>query len=408
MKIEKLVWKDSNRCINVVASQVESLRINDTTENTVRVYDNGCIGVEGGLGCANLDELQSKAAAKLQQGIAYPETHEQATKLHVDTTKHIFDEKDFIPKIQKLLARLAKENPEFLFSNKIMLNSSHNTYQNSDGVDYDYRGNQFIVSLAIKYKGSANIMDEDYGCEANYFDEDEICHDVKLKCDAFLTTLPQIAEDEVTVIGNFEPIQYALQHLVADMYFNNASLLSGKLKQKLFSDKLNMVVNRDPAKQLNLSFYDVEGVVNKDFVNYIIKGGVLERLLTCKRSAAQYNTENLGSSGADYTSVPNIGLGGFDVENTAESLGDLVKGKAIYLSVTSGGDMTPSGDISMPTMVAYLYEDGKLLGRLPEFAVSGNLFDILGDSFVGVCEKGLFKFGMQKYFVYKAKLVNKS
>lgn len=408
MKIEKIVSKEESRCINVVASRVESLRINNSTQNTVRVYDNGCIGVEGGLGNADLATLQQQATAKLAQGIPYPETHEEKRKLHVDTTKHIFDEKEFIPKIQKLLARLEKENPEFLFSNKIMLNSSCESYESSDGVDYEYRGNQFIVSLVIKYKGSANIMDEEYGCEATYFNEEQICHDVKLKCDAFLTQLPHVDGDEVTIIGNAEPIQYAIQHLIADLYFNNASLLAGKLGQKLFNDKLSMTVNRDPNKQINLPFFDAEGVVNEDFVNYIVKNGVLERLLTYKRSAAQYGAENLGSASAAYNGVPNVGIGGFDLVNTAESLDDLVKGKAIYLSVTSGGDMTPSGDISMPTMVAYLYEDGKLLGRLPEFAVSGNLFEILGDGFVGVTDKGFFKFGEQKYFVYKAKLVNKA
>ena len=407
MKVEKIVIKESNRCLNIVAGKVESLRINNTTENTVRVYDKGCIGVEGALGDANFAELEQKATDKISQGIAYPETHETAQTLYIDTTANIIDERDFIPTISHLLDRLTHENPEFLFNNKIMLNSSDDTYTNSDGTKYTYKGNQFIISLTIKYKGSANIMDEDYGCESDYFDEDQICHDVKLKCDAFLKQLPHVEEDEVTVIGNYEPIQYALQHLIADMYFNNASLLAGKLGKKIFNKKLNMTINRSPDKQINLPFFDQEGVVNKDYVNYIVKNGVLERLFTCKRSAAQYNTENLGAANAGYNSVPNMGAGGFDVENTAESLSELVKGKAIYLSVTSGGDMTPSGDISMPTMVAYLYENGKLLGKLPEFAISVNMFDLLNDNFVGVCEKGLFDFGKQKYFVYKAKLVNK-
>lgn len=408
MKIEKIVSKSSNRCINVVAGAVESLRINNITENTVRVYDNGCIGVEGSLGEANWSELEQKATAKISQGIPYPETHEDAKSLSIDAVRHIFDEKDFIPQITHLLERLAKENPEFLFNNKILLNSSDDVYESSDKVRYGYKGNQFVISLTIKYKGSANIMDESYGCESDYFNEDQICHDVKLKCDAFLKQLPHVEEDEVIVIGDYEPIQYAVQHLIADMYFNNASLLSGKLGQKLFNERFSLLINRDPSQQINLDFFDAEGVVNDNFVNYIVKNGVLERLLTCKRSAAQYNTENLGAAAANYTGVPNIGAGGFEVANTAKNLSELVTGKAVYLSVTGGGDMTPSGDISMPVNVAYLYEEGKLLGKLPEFAVSANLFELLNDGFVGVCEQGLFEFGKQKYFVYKAKLVNKA
>ena len=69
--------------------------------------------------------------------------------------------------------------------------------------------------------------------------------------------------------------------------------------------------------------------------------------------------------------------------------------------------MTPSGDISLPSIVSYLYDSGKLVGRLPEFTVTGNIFDILGKDFVGVTQNGLYEFGRFKYMVYKAKLVNK-
>ena len=93
---------------------------------------------------------------------------------------------------------------------------------------------------------------------------------------------------------------------------------------------------------------------------------------------------------------------------TAQNLSELVKGKAVYLSNTGGGDMTTSGEISIPAIVAYLYEDGKLIGKLPEFTVTGSIFDILGKNFIGIAERGLFEFGKRKYMVYKAKLVNKA
>lgn len=407
MKIEKIVHKESSRCINVAASQVESLRINNNLENTVRVYDNGAIGVEGTLGHADFAQMEQAARAKLQQGIPYPETHDKVIVKDVDTTKRIFDEKEFIPKISALLARLAKENPDFLFSNKVFLNSMERSYENSDGTKLTYKGNEFSLGLVIKYKGSANIMDEFYSGEADYFDEDKIARDVKRECDAFLNTLPQIAEDEVTIIGGFEPIEYAINHFIADMYFNKASLLDGKLGQKIFNDKLNVVTDRSPERQLNIPFFDTEGVVNDDYCNYLIKNGVFENLVTCKKSSDQYGCKNFGSASAPYNGVPSMGFGGFAVLNTANDLSELVKGRAIYLSNTGGGDMTTSGDISIPSMVSYLYENGKLVGKLPEFTITGNLFDILDKNFVGVCEHGWFEYGRRKYFVYKAKLVNK-
>ncbi len=70
--------------------------------------------------------------------------------------------------------------------------------------------------------------------------------------------------------------------------------------------------------------------------------------------------------------------------------------------------MTPSGDISMPSIVSYLFEDGKLLGKLPNLRLRETYSIFSAKTFIGVCEHGLYEFGRRKYFVYKAKLVNKA
>lgn len=408
MKTEKIIEQSSGRCLNIVAGKVESLRINENIENTARVYKDGCIGVEGRLGNADFDDMFQAAEKKIGQQIAYVETHEEGKSLHFDVSKEIVKEKDFIPTVSKLLDRLSAENPEFLFGNKVLAESTDVAYQNSDGADYRYVGNRLSVALTLKQKGSANIMDEFYGTESGYYNEEEICRDVKMQCDAFLTPLPHVEEDEVTIIGSFEPLQYALQHLISDLYFNNSSLFQGKLGEQIFDEKFSLLVDRTPGKNFLCPFFDREGVVNPDFKNHLIENGVLKRLLTTKKTAKQYNTENIGSASAPYDGVPTFGANGLSVAYTAENLKEIVKGKAIYLSNTSGGDMTPSGDVSMPAIVAYLYEDGKLLGKLPEFTVTGNVFDIFGKNFVGcVREKDLFSFGEREYLVYKAKLVNK-
>lgn len=56
----------------------------------------------------------------------------------------------------------------------------------------------------------------------------------------------------------------------------------------------------------------------------------------------------------------------------------------LFLFVCSGGDWTNEGDYATPVQLAYLMQGGKLIGRLPEFAVSGNVFDLFGKDFVGV------------------------
>ncbi len=105
----------------MVASKVESLRINNDLENTVRVYDKGTIGVDGRLGNADFSEMETAAKTKLAQGIAYPETHEEAKTISIDTTKQIFGEKTLFRKCRLYSAVLQKKIPNFCLATKLCL-----------------------------------------------------------------------------------------------------------------------------------------------------------------------------------------------------------------------------------------------------------------------------------------------
>ena len=55
-------------------------------------------------------------------------------------------------------------------------------------------------------------------------------------------------------------------------------------------------------------------------------------------------------------------------------------------------------------MLAYLYEDGKLVGTLPEFSLSGSLFDVFGKDYLGAAENDIFSFAnKEKVLVTKLK-----
>ena len=113
------------------------------------------------------------------------------------------------------------------------------------------------------------------------------------------------------------------------------------------------------------------------------ENGVLKGLLTTKKTAEQYGLPDSGTADAPYDGVPSVGFHGFSLAKTAESLKDLVPGKAVFMLVASGGDMTPDGHFATPVQLAFLLEDGKPVGRLPEISVGGNFFDMLGKDYLG-------------------------
>ena len=410
MREEIIVNKTQQKCFNITASKIDSLRINSNLETSVRVYDNGCIGVAGKVGNCDVEALKKEAREALAQGIAYPDLPNEGKQQSVDTYRQLIPEEELLPTLNKLLARLSAENPDFLFSNKIILEETEKTYSSTDGSAYSYRGNTMEFSIVIKYKGSANIMDEDYSAEIDAYDEDKVAADVKLICENYLKTIPSVEEDKLPVLVDMSVLQYLLSDFHADYYALGMSRYKGKIGEKIFSDKLSILCDRSPARQYNIPFFDGEGVVNEDYSFYLVKNGVMKGIVGSKKTAKNYGMPVSGTGGAeDYASVPIPFFAGVTVLPTAKSLEELVGGrKTIFVSVTSGGDVTPDGTVSLPVMSAYLIENGSIVGRLPELTVTGNFADLFGDDFIGAFKGGLFSTSTTPYLVFEAKLVNKA
>ena len=162
------------------------------------------------------------------------------------------------------------------------------------------------------------------------------------------------------------------------MYTAGASLLSGKLGEKCFSEKFTFGDDRNAATHPGSCFFDAEGTVRPEDRGLLVQNGTLAALATTKNSAALFGLPVSGHAHAAYDGVPSLG-----VAKTAESIAQIVPGKAVYVMSASGGDYTPSGHYATPVQMAYLVENGTVVGRLPELNISGDFFTILGEDYLG-------------------------
>ena len=118
---------------------------------------------------------------------------------------------------------------------------------------------------------------------------------------------------------------------------------------------------------------------------------MLKGLLTTKKTAEQYGLPNSGTADAPYDGVPSVGFHSCYLAKTADTLKELAPGKAVLMMIASGGDTTPDGHFATPVQLAFLLEDGKLAGRLPEISIGGNFFDMLGKDYIGTVYDRPFK-----------------
>lgn len=395
MKKEILKYKSSVETLNVVGGKVNSVRFTEETTNTVRVYDDGKIGVAGALGEADVSALENAAVEKLsEQGIPYAYVPGKTVKKEIVRRK-AFDQAKLLKAGRSLTAKVAKACPGFLVSGKVECGEYSGAYKNSEGSDLSFESSLVSVGFQLKDKNSSNIMDAFYSASFPLYGKtasDVVVSDMKMLHDAFFTEKKQIGNGKYKVIvDKFDLLGLLASHFVAESYVAG-SILSGKIGEKVFSEDLSVYVDRNPSTNPGTAFFDAEGVVLKDYRAALVENGVVKNVLANKNSAVVFNLPQSGTAIASYDGVPSAGIPGLFVKPSAKSLAELTADEpAVYIAITSGGDMTNDGTIGMPVMLAFMVEKGKITGRVCEFNASGNIFDVLGKDFVGVSSDNLFK-----------------
>lgn len=389
MEQEKVINTETTYSVNVAGSQIESLRVNNNLKTTVRVYDNGCIGVAGAIGECDENELLEKAKGNLSQNISYPCILTENQTKKVENIKEIIAPEKFVATAKSLINKLNERFPDYVFSNKFNMSNESIIYENSKNTRLEYSTNNVMVSLAVQKKGSGNILDFDLGYFSNRYDEDEYVEDMATLIDNYDNKV-ELPDDNLPVIIDSRILSRMLSEMVAENYVLGSSLFKDKLGSKIFDERVNIYLDRKEDNSEGVPFFDAEGVVPQDGRFYFVKDGVFSGLITNKRSATKFNLPLSSCAAASFDGVPSVGLSLVSMQHTAEGSNALAK-DAIYVALTSGGDMTPSGDMGLPVMLAYLIRDGKIVGRLPEFSLGANVFDLLGKDFIGFAKCDLFK-----------------
>ena len=187
MEKEFLTKTSRSVTLNVTGGKIDSFREQEETTGTVRVYENGCIGVAGCLGTPDEAAREKKAVKALALGIPYPCRLDGALEREEAHDEEIIPVSRFIPTMQRFLDRLGEMCPRFAFSNKISLNDERAEYRNSQGRHLVSSGRSIDISLLAQNRGSGNLFDTGLSYEGNCFDEDGLLAQFKKEYDAFYT-----------------------------------------------------------------------------------------------------------------------------------------------------------------------------------------------------------------------------
>lgn len=390
---EKINFKVEQASINITNNQVDSIRFKNTNKTGFRVYDNNLIGVSGIVGEYNEDEMFNKAIDNLNNKIEYKASPEKNKKEKIKLINIKETDTQFLENIKSLVEKLHNKYPDIIFSNKVNLSKKTYSIKNDAGLDYEYSDGYYSFSILFKEKTSTNLMDMAFEGISRNYDEKKIIEDIsemidnyKIKKDIEVGTYPIIID--FRYFSN-----YILSNTMATLVMSKASLFSNKIGQKVFSDNVTIIDDRNPQTAICSPFFDMEGVVNENYQFKLVDRGVFTTPTVSKKEAITYNLPLTGSAYSTYDSVPRCTPDNLVVLKSDKTLKELLNGeKGIYVVFASGGDFTQSGDYASPVQLAYLVEDGKITGRLDNLTITGNIFDMFGKNFIGRCKDSMFQY----------------
>ena len=376
--------------LNVSAGRVDSLRKKEITKSGCRVYENGFIGVAGCLGQPTADTWAAAEAALARQvPAAPPETGKERVR---EQGEALIPAEEFRAGCEELLAGLRAEFPDFVLSNKLQMTDVEMRLENDAGLRYIDRKRSYAMVLLVKQAGSPDMYDSQLLAVSRRFDREGWLAQARQVLTAHRTLLPMPEGERFLILdsamgdalGNFSILDKALS---GREYLAGTSLFQGKLGQQLFDPRVTLSYDVAGTEWLARDdpFFDKEGTtLPGDRVN-LIEHGVLRNLATNKKYAAQLGLASTGGAFGDYDSAPALAALPLILASTGETLEQLTAGRDCILPlIASGGDWTDAGDYATPVQCAYLYRDGKLVGRLPEFNLAVKLNDLFGKDFVGV------------------------
>lgn len=370
--------------LNLSQSRIEAVMRKNITKSGCRVYRDGFIGISGTLGEPK-QETWEQAEANLNKKISYPFEPGRNSKRVRDLRTLTITEQDFIEEMEGIIHTLRQEYRDFIFSNKIKLIESAIILRNDVGLDYANYDRSIELGLLVKHVDSISIFDTAIVYLDRSFEKDQILAESRQILDGFKkeTTIPKHKKMPVVLHQN-GLLSKVIESLNGETIGLGTSLFCEKMGTKAFNERFSVYQDRTDEKQ-HVPFFDMEGVVNTGDMSMLIKNGDILHPYTDKKQAKTFAFPITGAAGGGYDDVPSLGYADLSIAPTNKTLEELLQGEyGIMVIMASGGDYSNEGNFASPVQMAYLTDGKQLLGRLPELNISGNLYELFGQDFIGV------------------------
>lgn len=400
---EKYTNRVKEISVNIVQTDIDSVRKKDILKTGLRVYDKGYIGVAGAMGKADEEDLERRAIDNLSLKIPYPCEPSENLKMHLDYREDIFSDEEFVREADEVLKVLRDEFSDFTFSNKMYLFEMETGLTNDLGLDLLHRDRLLTVEFVIKEKASANVFDAFAIYATRQYNREELLNIIREELTAYRNPVKLPKEGKLPVVFmdfDMVPVSKLIDELNGYKLGTGASLFKDFIGERKFNENFTFYQSAEKEDLRFIEFFDAEGVVNEGFKYALIENGRIMSPYTDKKTAHKFNLPLTGSAVGEYDKVPSLSPRYFKVKSSDKTLKELLNGEmAVAVVIASGGDFTAEGVFGTPVQLAFLTDGERLIGRLPELKLSGELYSMFGEDFIDKSKDKAF-LGQQALALY--------
>jgi len=373
------------------ANRLKQVQAKQSTGVALRIIKDGRIGFASSNDVDDAEGLVGMAVETARFGsparLEFPGPGHYPEVTVFDPATEKVTAKKMITLGEELISAIVGHTPEILCEAYVTRGTYAVRIANSRGGEAQYRATTFSLGVegtVIRGTDMLFVGDGQSSCHP-IPDSREVAEMVKNQLELAKTTasigrnrpMPVIFTPHGVAGALVAPLMAAFN---GKLVFQGASPLAGRLGEKLFDEKLSLSDDPTIAYRPHSRPCDDEGIPSQR-LPLIEKGGVANFFydLQTAAMAGARSTGNASRGGG----LPSPAPSAFVIEpgNTTfdEMVGDMKEGLVVEELMGATQSNVLGGDFSGNVLLGYKVEMGKIVGRVKDTMVSGNVYQVLKD-----------------------------
>ena len=358
---------------------------NSTVESSYRVYENDKVGICYSIGEISDEEGFARAQADPERARPYPFTPDAGGERARDKTESVVTDRELMDMAKEYMDYVLEKYPQYTFAASFTSEQQCDTLTSDLGTNYKNSDACIGATVRFKHKDSRDIMDGGFGYNMRTPDDGSVFRYMADQVLGNYETIAEIPEEIIFCLQYYSMTGGLAGELNAENLALGTSRLTGKVGEKVFSEDFTLEHDATDKEAWFTRFWDGEGCVIEGDKLALIENGVIKTGYSDKRVAKKYGVPHTKTAGHNYMDVPSPGGMNLRIRRSDKTLGELLGGRpaVIPMNATSSG-VDVKGDMSMVVNTSLLWDGERVVGRLPEFRVTMNFFDLFGKDYIGV------------------------